>query len=65
MFQAIEKPLAEPIPQPVLTIGTYINKQFQRGNAYLLPVRLFLGLGWLRAGVEKIIEPLPEMGWYL
>ncbi|MBV7339736.1 DoxX family membrane protein [Chloroflexi bacterium TSY] len=57
MFQAIEKPIAQPVPQWVTTISTYINDQFQQSNAYLLPVRLFLGLGWLRAGVEKIIEP--------
>lgn len=56
MFQAIEKPIAQPVPQWVTTINTYINNQFQRSNAYFLPVRLFLGLGWLRAGIEKIIE---------
>lgn len=25
--------------------------------AYLLPMRLFIGLGWLRAGVEKLLDP--------
>ncbi|MCA9838609.1 MAG: DoxX family membrane protein [Trueperaceae bacterium] len=27
---------------------------------YLLPLRLFIGIGWLRAGLEKWLEP----GWY-
>lgn len=29
-------------------------------RAYLLPLRIFIGLGWLRAAAEKLIEP----GWY-
>lgn len=57
MHKAIENPLAVLIPQIVFTITTSIQKQLQRKNAYLLPLRLFLGLGWLRAGVEKIGEP--------
>ena len=28
-------------------------------GAYLVPLRLFIGLGWLRAGAEKVIDP----GW--
>ena len=26
-------------------------------NAYLLPLRFFIGIGWIRAGLEKLIEP--------
>src|SRR3712207_202863 len=26
--------------------------------ASLLPIRVFLGLGWLRAAIEKLIEPM-------
>lgn len=29
-------------------------------RAYLLPLRLFIGFGWLRAAVAKILDP----GWY-
>ena len=29
----------------------------QSPSAYLLPLRLFIGLGWLRAGTEKLIDP--------
>lgn len=29
-------------------------------RAYLLPLRIFIGLGWLRAAAEKLINP----GWY-
>ena len=29
-------------------------------NAYLVPLRLFIGIGWLRAAVEKLVEPT----WY-
>jgi thiosulfate dehydrogenase (quinone) large subunit len=36
-----------------------IPSELSRGNAYLLPLRLFIGLGWIRAGMEKI----PEAEW--
>ena len=29
-------------------------------NAYLVPLRWFIGIGWLRAAVEKLVEPT----WY-
>lgn len=28
-----------------------------RSALYLIPLRIFLGLGWLRAGIEKVIDP--------
>jgi len=50
--------------------GLNMNKQFQnilqselqRENAYLLPLRLFIGLGWTRAGLEKLIDPAWHSG---
>jgi thiosulfate dehydrogenase (quinone) large subunit len=35
----------------------FVLDQLRRPAATLLPLRLFIGLGWLRAGVEKAIEP--------
>jgi thiosulfate dehydrogenase [quinone] large subunit len=34
--------------------------ELRKPRAVLVPLRLFIGLGWLRAGVEKLITP----GWY-
>lgn len=34
--------------------------ELAKERAYLLPLRLFIGLGWLRAAVAKLIDP----GWY-
>ncbi|MCB0133176.1 MAG: hypothetical protein KDD78_20075 [Caldilineaceae bacterium] len=36
----------------------YLETELLKSNAFLLPLRLFIGLGWLRAGVEKLIDPL-------
>jgi uncharacterized membrane protein YphA (DoxX/SURF4 family) len=33
----------------------YIQRELQNEQAYLLPLRLFIGLGWLRAGAEKLM----------
>lgn len=38
-------------------LWAFLEAELLRGNAYLLPLRLFIGLGWLRAGVEKLIDP--------
>jgi thiosulfate dehydrogenase [quinone] large subunit len=35
------------------------RREIDKEGAYLLPVRLFVGAGWLRAAAEK----LPEPGW--
>lgn len=39
-----------------------ISTDFQRSDAILLPLRLFIGLGWLRAGVEKVTDPTWHSG---
>ncbi len=36
-----------------------VRRELRRDGAYLLPLRLFLGLGWLRTFAEKATEP----GW--
>ena len=35
------------------------SSQFQKDGVYLVPPRVFIGLGWLRAGAEKLTDP----GW--
>jgi uncharacterized membrane protein YphA (DoxX/SURF4 family) len=40
-----------------LRLWAYLEAELLKGNAFLLPLRLFIGLGWLRAGVEKLIDP--------
>lgn len=37
----------------------WLQSQLQSEAAFLLPLRLFIGIGWIRAGLEKFIEP----GW--
>ena len=37
----------------------YVQMTLLAENAYLLPMRFFIGIGWIRAGLEKLIEP----GW--
>ncbi len=39
-----------------------MEAELLKANAFLLPLRLFIGLGWLRAGVEKAIDPLWRTG---
>ncbi len=36
------------------------RRELSKDGAYLLPLRLFIGMGWLRASAEKI----PDPGWY-
>ncbi len=40
-------------------VVNYLQGMARTDNAYLLPLRLFIGIGWLRAGLEKLFEP----GW--
>ena len=40
-----------------LWLWALLETELLKGNAFLLPLRLFMGLGWLRAGVEKLIDP--------
>ncbi|CAA9458179.1 MAG: hypothetical protein AVDCRST_MAG25-423 [uncultured Rubrobacteraceae bacterium] len=35
----------------------FLKQELCKEGAYLLPLRLFIGLGWLRASAEKIIDP--------
>ena len=35
----------------------FIKRELSKEGAYLLPLRLFIGLGWLRASAEKIVDP--------
>ena len=37
-----------------------LQQEALRSDAYLVPLRWFLGIGWLRAAVEKLIDP----AWY-
>lgn len=43
-------------------LWTYLQAELLKEHAFLLPLRLFIGLGWLRAGVEKLIDPLWKSG---
>ncbi len=38
----------------------YIAQALQQEGAFLLPLRLFIGIGWFRAGLEKWLNP----GWH-
>lgn len=42
------------------TILDWLFAELQKRDAKLLPLRLFIGLGWIRAGVEKLVDP----HWY-
>ena len=53
--------LSKPFPAR-LQLWAYLETELQKTNAFLLPLRLFIGLGWLRAGVEKAIDPLWRTG---
>ena len=48
---------AETIDDRVLR---FIKWELSKEGAYLLPLRLFIGMGWLRAFAEKVAEP----GWH-
>lgn len=38
----------------------WIHQESQKSHAILLPLRLFIGLGWLRSSAEKLVAP----EWY-
>ncbi len=44
----------------LVKVKDYLIGEFQRDSAYLFPLRLFIGIGWVRAGLEKLIEA----GWH-
>ena len=51
------------MPMPKTTrdkVRRLARQELSKDGAYLLPLRIFIGMGWLRASAEKIIDP----GWY-
>ncbi|MEZ4864623.1 MAG: hypothetical protein R3C14_25155 [Caldilineaceae bacterium] len=52
---------ASALPLPIVaslfaSLWRFVRTELQNSNVYLLPLRLFIGLGWLRCGVEKIMD---------
>ena len=41
-------------------VKDYLVRELQKDSAYLFPLRLFIGVGWIRASLEKFIEA----GWH-
>lgn len=41
-------------------VAAWLRRGADEDAAYLVPLRLFIGLGWLRAGAEKVLDP----GWW-
>lgn len=41
-------------------VAAWLRRGASEDAAYLVPLRLFIGLGWLRAGAEKVLDP----GWW-
>lgn len=46
-------------PLTFVKVKEFLVGEVQRDSAYLIPLRLFIGVGWMRASLEKLIEP----GW--
>lgn len=49
-------------PPPVFagrraSVLTRLRLEARRPGAYLVPLRIFIGLGWLRAAAEKLVDP--------
>ena len=44
----------------IVSFFKFVHKDLHQEGAYLLPLRIFIGIGWLRAATEKLIEP----DWY-
>ena len=40
-----------------LGISRHVQTQVGQENVLLFPLRLFIGIGWLRAGAEKALNP--------
>lgn len=40
-------------------VTRFVLREARKQGAYLVPLRVFIGLGWLRAATEKLVEP----GW--
>jgi uncharacterized membrane protein YphA (DoxX/SURF4 family) len=62
---ALEGPWVEqrpPTPStdtPRPTLARRVRAELRKPGAYLVPLRLFIGVGWLRACAEKLVDP----GW--
>ena len=39
------------------SIFNWVRRGVREDNAYLLPLRFFIGIGWFRAGLEKLQDP--------
>ncbi len=49
----------QPLNFRALRRSTWLSfqRQARRPNAYLVPLRWFIGIGWLRATAEKLVDP--------
>jgi thiosulfate dehydrogenase [quinone] large subunit len=45
------------LQQPVQALVRFVATELRKPGAYLLPVRIFIAVGWLRACAEKIVDP--------
>jgi thiosulfate dehydrogenase [quinone] large subunit len=48
--------MASIVVRPIIA---FVRREVRKDNAYLVPLRFFIGIGWFRAGLEKILDP----GW--
>jgi thiosulfate dehydrogenase [quinone] large subunit len=55
----LEQPtLARPPRNSALNAAlVYVLREVQRDTVWLVPLRVFIGVGWLRAGAEKLVNP--------
>ena len=35
----------------------FLHSELHEEGAYMIPLRIFIGIGWLRAAMEKILDP--------
>lgn len=62
MFQSINPPYSSTFPFDLSGIREDVKAALQSENGYLLPLRLFLGLVWAMAGVDKLSDPTWHSG---
>jgi thiosulfate dehydrogenase (quinone) large subunit len=55
--KAVALTVAPKSSNPIASLLEWISNETNKDGAQLLPLRLFLGLGWLRAAAEKILNP--------
>jgi thiosulfate dehydrogenase (quinone) large subunit len=55
--QAVALTAARKPSNPISGLLEWISSETNKDGAHLLPLRLFIGLGWLRAAAEKILNP--------